>query len=122
MVRLLRSISKGWLATVVAPVVALAAQSVMYSLVTPACSRQAELMIHVVAAVSLVIVLVLAVVAYGESTVHRGAPRSHDNDDAAGGAPSRFLATVGTAVAALSALVILGMWLGVWVLSPCDLL
>ena len=122
MIRFLRSISKGWLATVIAPLVALAVQSVMYSLVTPACSRQAELTIHVAAAVALAIVLVLAVVAYGESTVRHGAPGSHDNDDAAGGAPSRFLATVGTAVAALSALVIVGMWLGAWVLSPCELL
>ncbi|HEX2543944.1 MAG TPA: hypothetical protein VHL79_03650, partial [Ramlibacter sp.] len=74
------------------------------------------------AAAALAIVLVLAVVAYGESTVRRGAPGSHDSDEAAGGGTSRFLATMATAVAALSALVIVGMWLGAWVLSPCDLL
>jgi hypothetical protein len=125
---------KSWLALIVAPSIALAAQSIMYAMVTPSCSRQAESMIHLAAAVSLAIVLVLAVLAYGESTVRRGAPEygestvrrgapaSHDSDEAGGGATGRFLATMGTAVAALSALVIVGMWLGVWVLSPCELL
>jgi hypothetical protein len=32
---------------------------------------------------------------------------------------SRFLADMAIAVSGLSALVILGMWFAIWVLSPC---
>jgi hypothetical protein len=102
---------KSWLALVLAPSVALGAQSLMYSLVTPACGSQTRLQLHLAAAV------VLAVVAFGESSLRRGEPASHDSDAAH---PRGFLATMGTAVAALSALVILGMWFALWVLTPCE--
>lgn len=108
---------KSWLALVLAPSVALGAQSLMYSLVTPACGSQTRLQLHLAAAVALAIVLVLLVVAFGESSLRRGEPGSHDDDEAH---PKGFLATMGTAVAALSALVILGMWFALWVLTPCE--
>jgi hypothetical protein len=108
---------KSWLALVLAPSIALGAQSLMYSLVTPACGSQTRLQLHLAAAVALAVVLVLAVVAFGESSLRRGEPGSHDSDEAH---PGSFLATMGTAVAALSALVILGMWFALWVLTPCE--
>ena len=111
---------KSWLAIVVAPTVALAAQSVMFSMVTPACSTQTRLQLHLAAAVALAIVLVLAVLAFGESSLHRKEPGSADSDEAHGEVPRRFLANVGTAVAAIAALVILGIWFTLWVLMPCE--
>jgi hypothetical protein len=111
---------KSWLGLVVAPSVALVAQSIMYSMVTPACSTQTRLQLHLVAAVALAIVAVLAVFAFAESSVRRGEPTSHDSDVSDGKVPSRFLATMSTAVTALSALVILGMWFTLWVLTPCE--
>jgi hypothetical protein len=109
---------KSWLALVLAPSVALGAQSVMYSMVTPSCSAQARLQLHLAAAVALAIVLVLAVLSFSESSLRRGEPASPDNDEARARRP--FLADVATAVAALAGLVILAMWFTMWVLSPCD--
>lgn len=111
---------KTWLGLLAAPSVALAAQSVLYSMVTPSCSAQARLQLHLVAAVALAIVLVMAVMAFGQSSLHRGEPASHDSDDGHAETRRRFLATAASAVAGLSALVILGMWFALWVLTPCE--
>jgi hypothetical protein len=114
-------VKKSWLALVIAPTTALAVQSLMYALVTPACGAQMRLHIHLVAAVALLVVVVLGVLAFAESSLHRGEPGSHDSDESHGEVPRRFLGTVASAVAAISALVIIGMWFAVWVLSPCEL-
>lgn len=109
---------KSWAALVVSPTIALATQSVMYSMVTPSCSTQTRLQIHAFAAVALAIVVVLAVVAYGDAALHRPEPGSPDSDEAH--ARHRFLATMAAGVGALAALVIIGMWFGTWVLTPCE--
>jgi hypothetical protein len=110
---------KSVIALVLAPTVVLAAQSTLYSMVTPACSAQTRLELHLAAAVALAVVLVMAVVAFGESSLRRGEPTSHDSDEAHGAVPGRFLGSCALAVASLSALVILAMWFALWVLSPC---
>ena len=66
------------------------------------------------------IVVVLAVVAFSESSLARGEPDSPDDDGARAPVPQRFFGDVATAVAALAALVILAMWFAAWVLSPCN--
>jgi hypothetical protein len=111
---------KSAIALVVAPSTALAAQSVMYSMVTPSCSMQTRLQLHIAAAVALAIVLVMAVMAFSESSLYRREPGSPDSDEARPPVPRRFIADVAAAVAALAALVIVGMWFATWVLSPCD--
>lgn len=109
-----------WLALIVAPAIALGCQAVMYALVTPSCSLQTRLLIHVVAGGALLAAAVLALLARGEW--RRRAMTASDGPDSDHGDPGstrRFLAAAGTAVAGLSALVIATMWLGAWVLSPC---
>ena len=108
---------KSWAALVVGPTIALVTQSVMYSMVTPSCSAQTRLQLHLFAAVALAVVVVLAVLAFGESSLRRPEPASMDSDAHHG--RHRFLANMATAVGALSALVILGMWFTTWVLTPC---
>jgi hypothetical protein len=103
---------KSWLALVLSPTIALATQSTLYSMVTPSCSAQMRLQLHLTAAVALAVVIVMAVLAYAESSLRRGEPASHVR--------RRFLADMASAVAALSALVILGMWFAMWVLTPCE--
>jgi hypothetical protein len=110
---------KSVIALVLAPTIVLATQSTLYSMVTPACSSQTRLELHLAAAVALVVVLVMAVLAFGESSLRRGEPGSHDSDEAHAPVPGRFLANCACAVAALSALVIVGMWFALWVLTPC---
>ena len=52
-----------WLALLAAPSLALAAQSIMYALVTPSCSVQTRVAIHVVAAVSLALCVAFTLLA-----------------------------------------------------------
>jgi hypothetical protein len=111
---------KSWLALVVAPSVALATQSVLYSMVTPSCGSQTRLQLHLVAAVALAIVAVFGVLAFGESSLKRGEPASRDSDEGHPHVRRRFLADAASAVAGLSALVILAMWFALWVLTPCE--
>lgn len=109
-----------WLALIVAPAIALGCQAVMYALVTPSCSMQTRLLIHVVAGGALVAAAALALLARGEwRHKARTAPDGPDSDHGDAGSTRRFLAAAGTAVAGLSTLVIATMWLGAWLLSPC---
>lgn len=108
---------KIWLALVAAPLLALACQLAMYALVTPSCSFQTDVLIHAVAATSLIAAIVMTVLAWREWRQATGVLPPMDSD-----APHnthRFLAASASALGALSALVILVMWMGVWVLSPC---
>ena len=110
---------KSVIALILAPTIALATQSTLYSMVTPACGTQTRVELHLAAAVALLVVLVMAVLAFGETSLHRGEPASHDSDEARAPVPGRFLGNCACAVASLSALVIAGMWFALWVLSPC---
>lgn len=105
-----------WLALIVAPALALACQSAMYALVTPACSIQTRVAIHAVAAVSLLLCVVFALMARAA-----GAPVRFGADEDSGEPPAtrHFLGVVATAASALSALVVLAMWVATWILSPC---
>jgi hypothetical protein len=111
---------KSWLALIIAPTIALACQSIMFALVTPSCSVQTRLLVHLVAAASLAAAAVLALLARGE-WVRRGRQMAGgpDSDTADPRDARRFLAAAGTAVAALSGLVIAMMWFAAWVLSSC---
>ena len=110
-----------WLALIVAPSTALGVQTLLDSLVTPACATQSRLGLHASAALGLAVAAVLAVLAFSDWSLHRAEPgASPDDDGARRRTTRRFLAIVGAGVAALSALVILALWLGAWILSPCD--
>ena len=105
-----------WLALLAAPSLALAAQSIMYALVTPACSIQTRAAIHLVAAVSLALCVIFTLLARDAGApVRFGA----DHDDGEASTTRHFLAVVATAVGALSSIVVVGMWIAAWVLSPC---
>jgi hypothetical protein len=109
-----------WLALLVAPSLALAAQSAMYALVTPSCSVQTRIVLHGVAAVALAVALVFTLMARGDWLHHaRSAPEGPDSTGGDVATSRRFLAVVATAVGALSSFVIFTMWVVVWVLSPC---
>lgn len=109
-----------WLALIVAPSLALACQSIMYALVTPSCSVQTGVFLHLVGAASLTAAAILALLARAEWAGMAGqVAGGPDSDSPDPRNARRFLAAVATAVAGLSALVILMMWFGAWVLSPC---
>lgn len=105
-----------WLALLATPALALAAQSIMYALATPSCSVQTRVAIHVVAAVTLALCVLFTLMARGAGApVRFGA----DHDDGEPASTRHFLAIVAAAVGAISALVVLAMWMAAWVLSPC---
>jgi hypothetical protein len=109
-----------WLALLMAPSVALACQTIMYALVTPSCSLQTRVVIHLVAFASLALSVLFTVIARAEWL--RGAsvaPHGLDSDGADRPTSRRFLAVVATAVGAGSCLTIFTMWIAAWVLSPC---
>ena len=101
-----------FLGLIIAPSLALACQSLMLALVAPACSDQTRVGLHAVAAVFLAATVLLAL----------ASARGAGANGAEGGplATRRFLGACATAVASLSALVILMMWVAAWVLSPCS--
>nr|HET7859278.1 hypothetical protein [Caldimonas sp.] len=115
-----------WPALLLAPLVALAQQSIAYALVTPACAQPSRGVLHAVAAVSLVLVLAMTAMAWrawrappapGEV---RGDERAVTFADGIGAsARRRFVDLVAVAVGALSALVCVVQWLPIWMLSPC---
>ena len=109
-----------WLALLIAPSLALACQSIMYSLVTPSCSVQTRVLIHAVAFASLALAALFTLLARGDwRRIALAAPQGPDHDGADRPSSRRFLAVVATAVGGLSMLVILMMWVAAWVLSPC---
>ena len=108
-----------FLALIVAPSLALACQSLMYALVGPSCSTQTRFAIHAVAAVCLAVTVGLALLAWRHWVAQSEAASSRDRQTQGIGETRRFLAAAATAVASLSSLVVLMMWFGAWVLSPC---
>jgi hypothetical protein len=96
----------------VAPSLALACQSVLFALVLPQCSAQTRAGIHQVAAAFLAATVLLAVLSSREWRAHRART---------GGVETRrFLSACATAVASLSALLVIMMWFSAWVLPPCS--
>ena len=119
---------RSWPALLLAPLIALADLSVVYSLVTPACMRQDQSGLHAVAAASLVIVLALTMLAWRAWRDETGRVHGHamaamaqgpraDGDAAAD--RQRFVALIAVLVGALSGLVCVALWLPIWLLSPC---
>jgi hypothetical protein len=110
-----------WLALIVTPSLALAVQSVMYALVTPSCAEQSRTWLHASAAAALLVSVVLAALAWSEWFSYAATlPGSPDSVHGDARSTRRFLAAAATGVAVLSCLVILMMWSGAWVLSPCS--
>jgi hypothetical protein len=111
---------KSWLALLLAPSLALGTQSLLLSMVTPACQHQDRLAIHLVAAAALLVALVLTLLAFGEwKSYARETAESPDHDSDRPASTRRFIAIVATGVGTISTLVIVAMWIGVFVLWPC---
>jgi hypothetical protein len=108
-----------WAALILAPLVALACQGTMFSLVTPSCSVQTRVGLHLVALVCLLATAWMSWLAHRDWSRRSGISATPDGEGNGPVETRRFLAAAGTAVAALSSLVVLMMWVAAWVLSPC---
>ena len=103
-----------WFGLLLAPVLALADQSVAYAAAGWACANQQVAVLHGVHAAALAAVALSAALAWASW-------RSTQSGTADGEALAvrHFLAGLATASALLSALAIVAMWVPVWALSPC---
>ena len=110
---------RAWTALILAPLVALACQGAMFALVTPSCSVQTRVGIHLVALACLLATLWMAHLGHRDWHRRSGVSATPDGDGHGPVETRRFLAAAGTAVAALSSLLVLMMWVAAWVLSPC---
>jgi hypothetical protein len=121
---------RSWPALLLAPLVVLGEQSIVYSMVTPSCARQDRTGLHLVAAVSLLAVLVMTAMAWrawrrhvdasehGEAAA-RSAPHVTRADGDTASQRPHFIALMALIVGALSVLVCLVLWVPIWFLSPC---
>jgi hypothetical protein len=103
-----------WYALLVAPVLALTDQSVALSLTAWACRGQHQVALHLVHVAFALATAAATLLAWRR---WREAPRGSPSSETV--ARRHFLAGMATAVAALSLLVILAMWLPTWLLSSC---
>lgn len=104
---------------IIAPSLALACQSAMFSLVTPSCSVQARVGIHVVALGVLGVDVLLTVLSWRAWALHRAEAGGRDESTSGPLETRRFLAASATAVAGLSSFLVILMWFAAWTLSPC---
>jgi hypothetical protein len=102
-----------WFALIVAPLLALADQSISSALVGWACAHQSTALLHASHLTFLAITAGAAVYAWRAWREAAG-PRS-------GGAAveAHFLFGVATATASLSAIAIVAMWIPTWMISSC---
>lgn len=107
---------KAWFPIVVPPLVALAQQSISYALVAVECAQQQRLPVHAVAVVALAVALFGVLSAWQDLRTLGTAPIADSGEVRSN---ARFLAHVGIAVAAISALAVMAMWLTAAVLPPC---
>ena len=103
-----------WIALLVAPLLALTDQSVAFAVVGWACAHQSAYAIHGVHLLFLALTAACAVFAGWQ---WRAAARADTDGEAVGRA--RFLVSLATASAALSALAIAAMWLPTWLIASC---
>ena len=107
-----------WAAVLAGPVLLLLSQETKYALVGWACRSGHELIMHLLAAVTLALVL-FAVLMSARRWRASGGTEPTDAPDAE--SRDRFLALVGLMLGALSALVVFAQWLPELFLSPCHL-
>jgi hypothetical protein len=106
-----------WPALLVAPLIAFTNGAIAYALVSPSCSRQEVVDLHLLSIASLLACFVATVPA---ALNWQRARALASPMEAPAQARHRFLSQVATMTALLSILVVLAEWLPVWIVSPCS--
>jgi hypothetical protein len=109
-----------WPALLLAPLLALAEQSIVYALATPTCETQREAWLHGVPLGFIAVTLLFTGMAWVEVQRLRRDGLAAPHLDADRRALRRyFVAWVAVGLGALSSLAIAALWVPQWVLSPC---
>ena len=104
-----------WLALVIAPLLALADQTVAFALVGPGCATQSTVLLHGSHALFLALAIATVVAGWRSWRETAVAPAR----DGPGVLQRHFLAGIAVTVAVLSAAAIAAMWIPTWLISPC---
>jgi hypothetical protein len=109
-----------WPALLLAPLLALAEQSIVYALATPTCQTQREAWLHGVPLAVILVTLLFTAMAWAQTRrlQRQGRGRPHADADASG-VRRYFVARMAVWSGALSTLVVVALWIPQWVLSPC---
>jgi hypothetical protein len=108
-----------WPSLLLAPMLALCDLTIIYAMVTPACTRGDSMPLHAASLAILVACIVMSVMAWSNwrrQCVLRGASTFAEDDVEA---RSRVMALVAAMTGTLSCLAVTALWFPVWVLSPC---
>jgi hypothetical protein len=109
-----------WPALLVAPSLSLADVSIAFALVTPACAAQDTAWLHVSSVGFLALSLLFTAMAAAEARRRaRSATQGSGADSDLDSVRPYFTARVAVLVGLLSSLVIVGVWIPQWLLSPC---
>ena len=112
-----RALVSLWIAVIAGPVLLLSSQEAKYVLTGWACRAGHEVIMHGIAAATLILVLLATAVAARRWRA-AGGRKSSDAPDPL--ARDRLIAAVGLMLGALSALVVIAQWLPDLLLSPCQ--
>ena len=104
------------LGLVLGPLAALANQELIYMVNMWACGHRERGVMHIVPILCLIVVAATAVAAHLN---WRSLGRGFEDELGAIEARSRFIALLGMAISAISAIVILAQWLAIFVFDPC---
>jgi hypothetical protein len=109
-----------WPALLLAPLLALTEQAVVYALATPTCHTQRQAWLHILPVAFAIVTLVFTLMAWVDASRQRAitAGAAHLDVDAPE-VRRYFLARIAVWCGALSTLVIVAVWIPQWVLSPC---
>jgi hypothetical protein len=106
----------GWMGLVLAPLLALSDQGVAYALAGWSCAHQQAVLPHVAHAAFLAAIVAMILLDWPAARAGLHGPREQ-----AGFSTQRhgFVAVAAVALGALSAAIVVAMWIPQWVLSPC---
>jgi hypothetical protein len=106
-----------WTGVLLPPIVLLIDLEVAYALVPRACASRNSLPVHLSHLICLALVLFAGITAL---RCWRALGSTWPGEDGSSVASSRFLAGLGLLLSALSALVIIAMWIPSFMLDPCQ--
>jgi len=104
------------LGVLLGPIAALVTQSIIYAATSWTCGRDIGSTMHIIPALSFVVATGAGVAAYLN---WRAVGKGVEDEHGAVATRTRFLALMGIAISAFSALLIIAMWASIFVFAPC---
>ena len=105
-----------WLAVVVPPLASFAQQQISYSLVSPSCTSQTIVLLHLPTIGMLALIALATAYSWRQWTRDDGRETSNDRRELAS---THFFALLGLTMSGMATIVVLAQWLPTLFLHPC---